>query len=477
MRDVLQWRGIPELPIVLAAVVAVYASSLNAYFHADDFVAFVDITTKSTYEHLGDVFTFQDTNFYWRPLGQVYYRAIYEVFGLDAWVFRACNLVVFLVTLVLLHRFCLNAGLSRAAAIAAVVVLGLFPNHVVSVAWITNAPRLLATMFFLLSMLALQRGLSRNSLRFEGLAFACFVAAFLSDEVSIALAPVPLVYAFLLHPESRRPLHTGVRALALGAVVAVLLPLQFSNTMDDEPRLASYGLSEEVLDEVWALSAQLSLPLTDSNPSDVPLVRIPDEQWAAGAATLAVAGVLLVFGSPLMRLLVIWLACALAPFMLWDRDALGPRYVYMAAVPFSVLASQLLFSLVEHMQGRRLVRAASLALAGIVVVAAAGFGAVHTYERNNDWEQFTARYELLATGLRETYPELPPGSRVVIYNGIWNIFYKWPEVVVQATYGDASISVVSVPADRVPAAKASARPGDIVVVYADGHFSKTSAAQ
>jgi hypothetical protein len=476
MRDVLQWRGIPELPIVLAAVVTVYASSLDAYFHGDDFVALVDIATKSTYEHLSDVVTFQDTNFYWRPLGQVYYRAIYEAVGLDAWVFRACNLVIFLITLVLLHRFCLNVGLSRAAAFTAVLLFGLFPNHVVSVAWITNAPRLLATMFFLLSMLALQRALSKHSLRLEALAFIWFVAACLSDEVSIALAPVPLAYAFLLHPESRRSLHTGVRALALGAMVAVLLPLQLTYTMDDEPRLASYGLSEEVLDAIWALSAQLSLPLTDSNPSDVPLVQIPDEQWAAGAATLAVAGVLLVFGSPLMRVLVVWLACALAPFMLWDRDALGPRYVYMAAVPFSVVASQVLFSLVQRVRVR-LIKAASLATAAIVVAAAAGFGAFHTYERNQDWEQFTARYQVLATGLREAYPELPPGSRVVIYNGIWNIFYKWPEVVVQTTYGDASISVVSVPADRVPAAKESKRPGDIVVVYADGRFSKTPTAQ
>jgi hypothetical protein len=472
MRDVLQWRGIPELPIVLAAVVAVYASSLNGYFHGDDFVAMVDLVTKSTSQHFRDVFMFQDTNFYWRPLGQVYYRAIYEVFGLEPWAFRAGNLAIFLVTLVLLHRFCLNLGLTRVVAFAAVLLFGLFPNHVVSVAWITNAPRMIATVFFLLSLLSLQRALSRNSSRLEVIAFVCFVAACLSDEVYLALAPVPLAYMFFLHPETRRPLRLGVRAAALGAVVAILLPLQFTYTMDDDARLLKYGFSEEIFEQVWALAAQLSLPLADSNPMDAPFDWMPMEQWAAGAGTLAAAGLVFVFGGALMRFLVIWLACGLAPFMLFDLDVVPPRYVYMAALPFSIAVAQLLFAAVQRVR-QPVVKGASIGTVAILLVAAVAFGAVKTYERDQDWERSTASFKVLVTGLKETYPEIPPGSRVVINYGIWNTFYIWPESAVQTIYGDSSISVVSVPPDRVPSVQPEKRPGDIVVFYLGGRFSKS----
>jgi hypothetical protein len=472
MRDVLQWRGIPEVPVVLAAVLAVYASSLNDYFHGDDFVAMVDLVTKSTSQHLRDAFMFQDTNFYWRPLGQVYYRTIYELFGLEPWAFRAGNLAIFLVTLVLLHRFCLNLGLPRAVAFTAVLLFGLFPNHVVSVAWITNAPRLLATVFFLLSLLSLQRALSKDSRRYEVLAFVAFVAACLSDEVYIALAPVPLAYMFFLHPETRRPLRMGVRALALGAVAAVLLPLQFTYTMDDDARLLKYGFSEEVFEQVWALAAQLALPLADSNPMDTPFAWMPAEQWAAGGATLAAAALLFVFGGALMRFLVVWFACALAPFMLFDWDVVPPRYVYMAAIPFSIAVAQLLFLAVQRVR-QPVIKGASLGAIAIVLVTAVVFGVVKTYERDKDWEHSTAKFEVLVTGLKETYPEIPSGSRVVINYGIWNTFYKWPESAVQTIYKDSSIRVVSVPPDRVPSVQPEKRPGDIVVNYLGGRFSKS----
>jgi hypothetical protein len=476
MKDVLQWRGIPEVPVVLAAVLAVYASSLNDYFHGDDFVAMVDLVTKSTSQHLRDVFMFQDANFYWRPLGQVYYRAIYEVFGLEPWAFRAGNLAIFLVTVVLLHRFCLNLGLSRAVAFATILLFGLFPNHVVSVAWITNAPRLLATMFFLLSLLSLQRALAWNSPRYEALAFVGFVAACLSDEVYMALAPVPLAYSFFLHPETRRPLRMGVRALALGTFVAALLPLQFTYTMDDEGRLLKYGLSEEVFEQTWALAAQLALPLADSNPMDTPFAWMPAEQWAAGAVTLVTAGVLFVFGTALMRFLVVWLACALAPFMLFDLDVIPPRYVYMAAIPFSIAVAQLMFSAVQRVR-QPVIKGASLGTVAMLLVAAVVFGAVKTYERDKDWEHSTAKFEVLVTGLKETYPEIPPGSRVVINYGIWNTFQKWPESAVQTTYADSSISVVSVPPDRVPAVQPEKRPGDMVVFYVEGRFIRAFASR
>src|SRR5688572_11731111 len=317
-----------ELSIALLAVVLAYWSSLDGYFHGDDFVAFVDMATKPLGDHLYDAAIFQDNNYYWRPLGQLYYRVIYETAGLQAWVFRVSNLAVFLISLVLLHRLCLNLGLSRVAAIAAVVIFGLFPNHVVSVAWVTNAPRLIAMMFFLLSLLCLGKAIENRSWRLEGAAWLCMVLACLSDEVTIAMAPLPVAYAFFIHHEYRTPRRLAVRAFAYGAIILALLPLQFMFTPDDEPRLALFGIGWHMPGQAWALASQLALPLADANPMDVPEVWMSDTQFAAGAALLAVLGLCVLAGSGKVRFLALWVMAALVPFTLWNVEVVAPRYVY-----------------------------------------------------------------------------------------------------------------------------------------------------
>ncbi len=44
--------GVFELGLALIAVVLAYWSSLDGYFHGDDFVAFVDMATKPFDKHL-----------------------------------------------------------------------------------------------------------------------------------------------------------------------------------------------------------------------------------------------------------------------------------------------------------------------------------------------------------------------------------------------------------------------------------------
>jgi hypothetical protein len=460
--------GIPELTLVLAAAVVAYASSLNGYFHGDDFIAFVDMATKPWDDHLWDVLRFQDNNFYWRPLGQTYYRLIYETAGLQAWVFRTANLAVFLVTLVLLHRLCLTMGLSRAAAFGAVLLFALYPNHVVSVSWITNAPRLIALMFFLLSLLALHSAIEKRSLLLEGAAWLCIVLACLSDEVTIAMAPIPVVYAFFVHREYRSPLRLGMRVVAYGAIVAALLPLQFLFTPDDEPRLAFYGFSWNIPEQAWSLASQLALPLTDANPMDVPEVLMSDQQWAAGAALLVVLGLGILFGSARVRFLALWVIAALAPFSLWNIEVVAPRYVYLAGAPLAILVAVLASAIVEQLPVRPL-RFGAGGVAAIALVVVSVIGLNQTEDRNGQWERATDDYRVLAEGLQSVHEDLPSGSRVVVMDGPWLPYWRWPVAAVQTIYHDPTLSAVSVP----PGWPYEALPGDVVVYHSEGRLHLT----
>ena len=87
------------LTVALALVFLVYVPTLNDYFHGDDFLAFVDLTTLKPWQQVSNVFTFNDSNVYWRPLGHLFYLGIYQAAGLDPYYFHLAAVGVFLATL------------------------------------------------------------------------------------------------------------------------------------------------------------------------------------------------------------------------------------------------------------------------------------------------------------------------------------------------------------------------------------------
>ena len=461
-----------DVAFVLLLVFLAYFPSLNGGFHGDDYVALLDMLTKSTSRHILDAFLFRDTDFYWRPLGHVYYNITYLIAGFDPLAFRLANLGVFMVSLVLLYSLGKGLGLSRVGAVVAILMFGLFPSGVVSVAWITNGPRLVSVMFFLCSMLSMRRAILRDSLAFEAIAWIFFVLSCLADEVGLALAPVPVALSIVMlgrHQDMRKLVW---RAAAYGFVAMVLIPPQFLFTLDDEPRLAKYHVSFGIATQVWALASQLVMPLARSNPMDVPFASMGDVQWAAGFAAIALGAWLLIVGSPRTRFLVFWAAAALAPFALWNLDVVAPRYVYMAAVPFSILvglgAEQVLM-----MSKRVGVEPLGIAMVAATALAVVAGGSLATFERDRDFERAIYPFEILATRLKESVPEIPPGSRVVILNGIWDYFPVWPQVVVDAEYRDPTLTVVNVPPELTGTGWPQPQPNDVVIYYSTttGQFS------
>jgi len=142
--------------LLMAITLVVYLPTLRIYFHGDDFVAFVDLVSRQPVDHLWRVLTFSDYNFYWRPLGDIFHHALYDAFGFDVVAFRLAALLIFLATLIALYAFCLGERLGQLTALGSVLVLGVVPNHALSVTWVTNTSRLMAGLLFLLCLLQKQ---------------------------------------------------------------------------------------------------------------------------------------------------------------------------------------------------------------------------------------------------------------------------------------------------------------------------------
>jgi hypothetical protein len=213
------------------------------------------------------------------------------------------------------------------------------------------------------------------------------------------------------------------------------------------------------------------LPLAPTNPMDVPFSQISNVQWAAGAMAIAVGAVLMLLGTWRMRLLVFWLIAALSPFTPLDLEMASPRYVYMASIPLAVLVGIVTMNALALFQ-KPYARIASTGLVIVALAAMSVFGASVTTKRNNDFAVSARAYEVLGTRLKDVLPRVPAGSRIVIHDGdgVWNLFWLWPQVTVQAAYRDPTLQVVSVPPNYPPPGHLQ---GDINVYYLPGPGSFT----
>jgi hypothetical protein len=284
----------------------------------------------------------------------------------------------------------------------------------------------------------------------------------------MALAPVPFLYATFVATDGRHLRAAALRLLAYALPVAVLLPLQFANTLNDEPRLSTYGLGPHMVTQAWALLGQLALPLTAAHPVDIFLHDIPAAQWAAGLVALAAGAVLFVAGSSRMRLLLVWTALALAPFTLWGVQYTSPRYVYMAALPYSIVLSWLTVQALSVRLPSIAYQTALQVAAGSALVAFAFVAGTAVLERNEEWSVETAKYGLLTESLQEALDDVPPGTRVVIYYGNW--FDFWATSVAQSIYADRSIRVINVKRDRVDSGFPLRRSSDLVLYFVGGRL-------
>ena len=469
------------LAAVMALIFAVYVPTLNDYFHGDDYLAFIDLTTKQPWAQVRDVFSFADSNVYWRPLGHLYYFAIYSLAGLDAYYFHLASIGLLMLTLLLLYRFSVGFGLNRHIALAAVLVFGILPNHAVSVAWVTNAPRLLAVLFALSSLVLVQQALARGRWYFEVLAFLAMVLAVLSDEVAVSLTPLPLLYALLAQKRLLDHKRSNLaRLLAYGVLGAVVTALQFTlgkTEGDAAPSVISlteFGIGPHIPREFWALASKLVLPIEDG----VALNEIVPVQWVAGAIAGVVAVLAIVAGTKRAWFLVAWTALALAPFTLWETPIAPARYVYMAAVPFAILVCWSTSSLLTAIWRWRPVVAVQRAgltaalylLVALTIGAGATLAAQETIARNENYARQAEPYRALATDLPRALPSVPSHSRFVIYYGVWDGSFVWQDAVVQTIYKDRTLTTVNVDAELSEALSVIPQPRDIVLYYTERGF-------
>ncbi|HLE02351.1 MAG TPA: hypothetical protein VI877_02525, partial [Dehalococcoidia bacterium] len=343
----------------------------------------------------------------------------------------------------------------KAPAFLAALFFGVAPTYAGSgggdggaVAWITAVNRLLATLFFLVSLFLLQRYLKggradhsypthpglRPSRRLAAASLGAFLLAILSDEAVAAFMPILALYAWLFYYWPRRDVRGFLLLMAPFAIFALLALSSLYYVQSGRPYLETtdYKLGWHVARNFWIYLGRFAFPFRAGSPWW-------DSWWLihrVGGVLLGVLGLyFLVRGPRQARFLVLWFPVALLPFLPWVPWT-PSRYTYVAAIPFFLGLALLAWWAYER-ASRLSLRWATLGGAALVAVALVIASAL-TVRSNNGFAVRALGYQVLVRELQQGLSSVPTQSRVYIIGGPWTHKYDnrvWLPTIAETLYG------------------------------------------
>ena len=455
-----------SLTLLVGSIFFIHLPVLRHYFFADDFFPLADIASRSTSDYLRDLFLMRDVAPNWRFLTGLFYLAEYRAFGLNAFPFLLTSVLAHIGTAVLIFLLMRRATGANWPAFLAGAFFGLTASHAPTVGHISSFTHVLAGFLVMLSIVTLYEGLMRRQLRLWGVvSLVSFAGAIAANESVAVVAPVlGLVVLWKFseadgwwrepHQWARLALLISPYGLIGGSALIGFTACQCTVAAREQ----FFVLDDHIIGNLWIYLGRLLYPIGMEWPGQVGTAHL-----VAGPVVAALAGAALLRGPALARICVVFLFLALVPYLPLDW-ALAPRYVYMAAIPFSMLAA-FVFAEVAR-------RGASLspALPRVLIVVAFGVMGLYswqTWEQNQAFASGPADWRTLVTGLQERYPDLPQGSRVVVRGGpLTSPFWQGPVLgsVGEVLWGDVELFTVPEGTLRV-----CARPGgELYVVDFDG---------
>ena len=411
---------------VVAATVVVAALLWYPLRHSDAFIddyAFIALGI-----HLDNplALLFQDSigAFFFRPVGMLVWWFSVAAFGNDASLHFAFNLALHAASGLALYALLRRLGLAVVPAASACLGFLAHPSTVSTVAWISTRFDLLATLFGLLSLIALERYLETPSRSRRAAVLLLAAAAMLSKEVAFSILPAAILMAAWRgprhHAANRRERLLVCAALAfLAFAVLAVRPLvirgQASLLRDDLVTTLAGGVWK------WAVHLPEFLVVLQGNVAGVAawgaalVALVASAVYAlprnrpldAGLVRSAAIGLMLMAAAAVTEAPVIH-AAPLAGYKLdhFDISALIASRLYY--LPFAGLA----VFLAALMQAARATGPVAVAVG---IAALAGLTATsRTIER--EWsalvEDHSSRFVRAATTAVRAQSQAPPGCKI-----------------------------------------------------------------
>jgi Flp pilus assembly protein TadD len=397
--------------LLLAALmvlgVAPYFSTLgNSFVYDDDFQVLQNPYIRN-FHHVKQIVTSSVWSFrytkiptnYYRPLMQVQYLLLYQIYGPLAYVFHLGN--VLLNVLVVILMFLVTRRLFRSEAIGflAAAIFALHPIHTEAVAWVAAVSDLQLGVFLLLSFWFFLNLADWRRKRWwtQPMACLCFLLALLSKEPAIAFPIIAAAYQhFFAEDRTQTTRSEKIRRYApIWIVAAIYLTARIGFMGSLIPRLQRPRLpwSQAILSSVTLAGDYLNKLVwpvkLSALYSFVPTTSWRDPGFIAGAAWLvgiAFLFVLLWKRNRMVAFGLVWMMPILAPALnaRWmAANVFAERYLYVPSIGFCWLIAAGIMAVwnAGGIKQRVWARAAVAA----TVVALAGLMTWLILVRNPDW--------------------------------------------------------------------------------------------
>lgn len=390
---------------------------LGHYFFGDDFIPLAEVATQGTWDYVRNLILLEDATTNWRLLTGLYYLVVYDAFGVDPRPFLAGSLLFHVGTTALIFWFVRRALNAVWPAAFAATFFGLSAASVPTVGQVTAFNNVLAAFFVMLSMVTLYEALERRRLLWWGVpSVLSFAAAIAANESAAVLAPMFALLAYWRVAqvdawwlEHRERLRLAAPTAAFGLIGGAALIGFAACGCNQASNSVIYGVGDHIFGNGLIFLGRLLFPYGfEVRPGEVELPHL-----VAGIAALVIMLGMLVRGPALARLAVVFLALALLP-QLPLQWALAARYVYIATVPFSMLAALLL---VEAVRAVRRIGPAAPALLVVIAVGVLALQGWQTLDQNRSFDGRADDWRVAAVGLKERFPHLAEGSQVYVLGG------------------------------------------------------------
>ena len=421
---IVRHRAAMALALLLGVTAALYAPTFGQWFTTDDFLFVNAAQDAKDTQYVKEAFDFRgappfpEGRFY-RPLHSSAFIALYDVFGLHVWGYHLWSLALHLASTVFVWLICLRLTKNQLASGLAAALFALHPAHASAVGWISNNNALMATCAALASFLCFMRAGDAPQRRWVwyGASVAGFSASLLFHPEAGSLLGALVAYRVFVQNESWRQSmewRGWVDLVPFAAAAATYAGIQ--SWMAHQGYLPQAGGLEISWHMVRVYLAYLSIAVYPT-PAEQHSLPSAAHVFAAFALLFAIAGLLAMRWKSrpnVAMFAVVWFLIALLPLSTTNfSDAIvdvAVRKLYVAGPALAIMLALMLTPVIEAPFAMR----APLAGAAVVLVVAlglslAGWLAVDR-QREQAWGGDQSR--AYVTELRETYRELPAGSRL-----------------------------------------------------------------
>ncbi len=385
----------PEILIALMGILT-YVISLVNTFHSDDWVVLSLLRDGFSWS---DFLSMENTGRF-RPLTNLFVFLRYLAFGDWATGYYAVNIILHASFAVLLYRFLLKIGIGQKISFLAATIFAAYFQHYEAVLWLYGTIRILAAIFWVLSLWTLHNylisGKGKALLLFAVTAFLAYFVV--EDMVILPLGALIFGSIFAMKNPDENSAGSGIsrkriwRAVLVSlAGVAVYFILRTALIVRPGIVEIHYYFGLHIFSKLFEYLQWIVLPPPDHlyfQPIASRLSPVLFWTWKIKSIALTAAVILaciyaLFKGSKVTRFMILFMVIALLPALPLDYKVTS-RNVYIPSIGYCVLTALLLWWTYDRIGRRKVWRIVSYAFISAYLVGnvAAVWVTSHEYRKN-----------------------------------------------------------------------------------------------